>query len=398
MVEVYALDHKGRGIAKQDNKIIFIENALENEIVDINIIKSKKNYNEATVKSYIKKSEDRIESICPYFSKCGGCDLLHLDYNKQLDFKQNKIKNIIEKYLNKNIKISKIVKSDNTIDYRNKVTFQINNNIGFFRKDSNELISIDECKMASNVINNSIKYLKELDLSKIKTIICRTNEKDLMIIIETNNNNLNIDPIKEVSSSIYFKINNKYILKYGKDKILQTVGEYKYLVSSNSFFQINSNVCEKMYNKIKEIVGENKKVLDLYCGTGTIGIYISKNNEVLGVEINESAIKDAIKNKDLNKLSNIDFICNDSGKQLNKLNFIPDTIIIDPPRSGLNIETLNNILNLEPKSIIYVSCDPMTLVRDLKRFNNKYKIVEITPFDMFPNTYHCENVCILERK
>ena len=212
-----------------------------------------------------------------------------------------------------------------------------------------------------------------------------------MIIIETkNNDDIDVSPILNVSDSIY--INDKHIYK---DKtILEKLDEFEYIISPQSFFQINKNICLKLYRKIKEYVGENNKVLDLYCGCGSIGIFVSKNNEVLGVEINKSAIKDANKNKKLNKLNKINFICGDSSIENN---FKPNIIIVDPPRSGLNDKTIKKINKLKPEKLIYVSCDPMTLVRDLNKLD-LFNIVEITPFDMFPNTKHCESLCLLRKK
>jgi len=398
MIEVTSLDHNGRGIGKLNNKIVFVENSLPGEIVDINIIKEKKNYIEANVSNYIKKSDIRIESPCPYFDKCGGCDILHLPYKEQLSFKQNKIENIINKYLDSNIKVNNIISSTNNFNYRNKVTFQVKGKIGFYNNNSYELIEMDKCLISNNLINNSIKYLKKLELTKINKIICRTGSNELMIIIETNDKSIDIKPIKYIANSIYLKINNEYTLIYGNKHIYENIGEYKFLISPDSFFQVNIDICEKLYTMIKNYIGEKKNVLDLYCGTGSIGIFGNKNNNVVGIEINKYAIEDANKNKELNKINNIDFICGDSGKKIEKLKFNPDIIIVDPPRSGLNMETINNILKINANELIYVSCDPMTLVRDLKILNDNFYIDEITPFDMFPNTKHVECISYLKRK
>lgn len=398
MIEITSLDHNGKGLGKLNNKIVFVDNALPGEIVDLKIIKEKKNFIEAEVNSFIKKADNRIQSACPYFDICGGCDLLHISYDDQIKFKQDKIENIINRFLNTKIKINDIVKSDNNFNYRNKTTFQVKEKIGFYKNKTYEIVPIKECLISNKTINNAIKYLDQLDLKDINKITCRANKKELMIILETNNLNLNIDILKEIATSIYIKINTDYILVYGNKYITNTLNNYKYLVSPESFFQINENVCLKLYSKIKKYVGQNKNILDLYCGTGSIGIFVSENNKVLGIEINDSSIKDAIKNKNLNNIKNIDFICGESGNTLNNINFNPDVIIVDPPRSGLSKETIQNILKFNPNTLIYVSCDPMTLVRDLNLFNNKYNIVELTPFDMFPNTKHVENLVLLKKK
>lgn len=395
MVEITSLDHNGRGIGKFNNKVVFVENALPNELVDVRVTKEKKNFIEAEVKNFIKISKNRIKSPCPYFPNCGGCDLLHLNYENSLKFKQDKIKNIINKYLNKEIKINSIINCDNNLYYRNKTTFQVKENIGFYKKKTYNIIPIDNCLISSNLINSSIKYLKKLNLKEITKIICRSAINELMIIIETNNIKLDIKPLKEIATSIYIKNNNKYNLVYGKKYIKEKLGDYEYLVSPDSFFQINIDTCFKLYSKIKEYVGTEKNVLDLYCGTGSISIFISKNNNVLGIEINEYAIKDAKENAKINNIKNIDFICGESGKELNNIKFKPDIIIVDPPRSGLSKETIKNIFKLKAKKLIYVSCDPMTLVRDLNLLSKEYEIIELTPFDMFPNTKHVECLVLL---
>ncbi|MBQ9072494.1 MAG: 23S rRNA (uracil(1939)-C(5))-methyltransferase RlmD [Bacilli bacterium] len=398
MIEINSLDHNGRGISRLNEKIVFVNNALPNEIVEIKILKDNKRFIEADVDRYIKKSDIRIDSPCPYFEVCGGCDIMHLSYENQLKFKEDKIKNIVDRYLKLNIKINKIVKCDNYLNYRNKVTFQVNQDIGFFKKNTYDIVNIDKCLISDNKINEAIKYLKKLDLKNIKNITCRVGLNELMIIIDTTNKNLNIDILKEIADSIYLKINKEYIHVFGNKNIYKMLNDYKFIISPDSFFQINLNTCLKLYNKVKEYVGSNKQVLDLYCGTGSIGIFVSKNNNILGIELNEDAIKDANQNKKINNLDNINFICGDSGKKIHNLNFNPDVIIVDPPRSGLNKETINNILKFKTKEIVYVSCDPMTMVRDLNILKEQYNIIEITPFDMFPNTKHVECVTYLKRK
>ena len=398
MPEIKSLDHYGRGITKINDKIVFVKNALPNEIVNISIINEKKKYFEAKVEEYVTKSNKRVEVKCPYYKYCGGCNIMHIMYSDQLVFKENKIKDIVSKYLDKDIKINKIVCSSSQFNYRNKVTFHVKEKIGFFKENTNELIRIDNCMIIDDKINKIISYLNKLDLKLISKIIVRSSLSSIMVIIETNNKKLNIDILKEIATSIYLKIDDEYILVFGKERICDNIGDYNFYISPDSFFQINTDVCEKLYMKVKEYVGINKTVFDLYCGIGTIGIFVNKGNKIIGIEQNKFAIDDANKNKELNNLENVSFICGDSGLELEKLTYKPDIIIIDPPRSGLNKKTIENILNFKPNEIIYISCDPMTLVRDLKILNSDYKINEITPFDMFPNTYHVETISYLKCK
>ena len=378
MYEIVKLDNFGRGICYVDGVITFVYNALPNEIVKIKITKKSKKYNEAIVSSYIKKSDKRIEPACEYFSICGGCDLMHISYKDELEFKENKIKDIMYKYACvEKEKIKKIISNDN-LNYRNKVTFKVDNGIGFFSKKSNEVLNIDGCFLVNPKINEVLNKIKKEDL--------KTNE----VMIRTGNNTM----VSFNDKTIVY--DNNYN-KIDSDRIIKEIGDYKFYVSSKSFFQVNDYMVKVLYDLILNYVGESNNLLDLYCGTGTIGIYLSSiAKNVLGVEINNSAVDDAFKNKKLNNINNIDFICLDTDKFKIKDNF--DTIIVDPPRSGLGKKIINDLLNSNSKKIIYVSCDPITLARDLKILSDKYNVVEITPVDMFPRTYHCESVCVLERK
>lgn len=360
--EIFDYDHQGRGIGKINNKIIFVKNAMIGEIVEVTIINEKKNYLEGSIKKFIKPSNIRCKDLCKYYNQCGGCHILHLPYSEQLKFKYNKVKNIINKYLKEDIKINNIVASDKQFNYRNKVKFQHKNNlIGFYNNKSNDIIKIDNCLLLDDLLNHEIK---------------------------------NID-----KNNLTLRTNGKEVIKNNNDTLICNIGEYRFNVSLNSFFQINENVTYKLYNKILEYVNPNSNIiLDLYCGTGTIGIFISKNaKKIIGIEINEDAIRDANLNKELNNSKNVEFICGDVDKAMKNIKDKPDTIIVDPPRSGLTKITIEQILKFNPDKIIYVSCDPMTLVRDLNILKENYKILEITPFDMFPNTYHVECVTLLEK-
>ena len=185
MYKIESLDHYGRGITKINNKITFVKNALPGETVNLRIKQEKKKYIETSVTKYIETSNNRTEAKCPYYESCGGCNIMHMSYNNQLKFKYEKVKNITRKYLNKDIKINDIVKSNNIFNYRNKVTFQVKDNIGFYKNNSYELINIGNCLISNKLINNSIKYLNKLNLKDIKKIICITGNNKLMIILET---------------------------------------------------------------------------------------------------------------------------------------------------------------------------------------------------------------------
>ena len=399
IVKIDRLDHQGRGIAKVNNITTFIPNALVDEIVDINIIETKKNYNIGKVNKYIEISKDRIEPICKYFNLCGGCDLMHMSYENQLLFKENKIKNIIERYTNIDVnKVKKILYSNN-LYYRNKVVFKVDKNIGFYDKKSYNIVPIDNCLISSNKINQILNILNTCNLDNIKQIMIRTNEADSLVVIYTDIiSDEIINKLKDNCSIV--KYNKKYEVVSGKGYIIDKIGDYKFVISPDSFYQVNKNTVKILYDKVLEYLNPSKEesILDLYSGTGTIGIYVSKYvKNVLSIEINESANKDALKNKDLNNVDNIEFICDDVANEIDKIKHV-DSIIVDPPRSGLDNKTIEYLKKINSKKIVYVSCDPMTLARDLEKLSEVYSIVEITPVDMFPNTSHVECVSILQLK
>jgi len=373
ITKIIDYDHLGRGIAKINNKTVFVNNALKGEIVDIEIIKDKKNYSEAIVKNIINKSNNRNNPACKYYKVCGGCDIMHLNYEEQLRFKQEKIKNIITKYLNKTIQINTIIPSDKQYNYRNKITLQVKNNkIGLFKQKTNDLIEIKNCLLVDDEINNILPTLK-----------ANNNTKQIII---RKGKNIALSKINNVNE---FDTN---------ENVSITLDNITFLVKNNSFFQINNYVTTKLFRHILEICQPiyNKKILDLYCGSGTISLFLAKHcKHITGIEINKEAIICANENKKTNKIDNATFFCQDTSKYPIKEYF--DIIIVDPPRSGLNNQIIEQIIKIKPETIIYVSCDPLTLIRDLKILNQHYNIKHITPFDMFPNTHHIETVTLLEK-
>ena len=388
LVKCERLDHFGRGIGYVLGKIIFVPDLLPNEEALVKIILDKKKYMVGEVVQLVKKSNYRIEPKCPY-ENC-GCALKSLDYLKTLEFKKDKVIDILKRYGEIEGVVKEIVFSRNIYAYRNKITLKVKDGkIGYFKNGTNDLIEINRCEIASCKSNEIIKVLKNSDLSNVREIVIK-DFGEVMLIIK---GDMNIEELKPLVSSIY--INDRLV--YGKENIIATLGEFKFYVSKDSFFQVNMDVALKLYNKVLEYLDGGKSVLDLYCGTGTISLFLSKHfDEVTGTEINEEAVKCAFLNKDLNNISNVRFICGDVSKEIHHLK--ADNIVVDPPRSGLTNEGINDILKISPERFVYVSCDPMTLARDLKLFKEKYKVKEVTLFDMFPWTYHVESVCLLIRK
>lgn len=388
------LDHQGRGIAKQNEKVYFIENALPNEEVEVEITKQKKNIIEGKVTKYYKKNEEnRVEPLCPYYGICGGCSIMHI--KNQNKYKLDKLNNIINKYVDKNIEI-KEVESLNKYNYRNKITLQVKDNtLGLYKKESNDIVEIDNCLLVNEKINQIIKLIKKnQNLKNINQIVIKSMEESMVTFYTNKDININVDYLKNYVQSIY--VNKKLI--YGKNKISAIMDKYKFLVSSESFFQVNTIEATSMYNYIKSLIEKTNVIFDLYCGTGTIGIFIhDKADKLIGLEINADAIKDANENKKINNIENIEFFESDASNIIQKTNLKPNIIIVDPPRNGLSDKMIDDINKLEPEKIVYVSCDPMTLARDVKKLN-KYDAINIKGFDMFPNTYHVESVILLQIK
>ena len=398
-MKIEKLDYYGRGISRSSGKVYFIENALKDEDVSITLLKEKKKYCEAKLKEISNISKDRTEAKCKYYNVCGGCQLMHIKEEKQEEFKKEKVEEILKKFLKYNKDVNDIVFSKN-FNYRNKVVLHVKDNkLGFYKNKTNELIEIDKCLLLNPVINDLISYLKNYieskDIEKI-TIKVGNKTNEVMLIIDGS-----IAKYQKLLEIVDVLIINEKVMTT-KDYITSYIGNKKYIIKRNSFFQVNYDISTRMYDKVKDVIvkEKSKNVLDLYCGTGTIGIYISDVvSKITGREVVSDAIEAANINKKINNVENIEFIL---WKVEDKLDFISnnniDTVIVDPPRSGLHKKVIPILEKISPKTIIYVSCDPITMARDINLLSNNYELVEVTPYDMFPNTYHVETVCVLKKK
>ena len=395
-VKIEKLDNLGRGITYINNKICFIKNSLPNEIVDIEIIKDKSKYLEGKILKYIEKSPLRIEEECPYSSICGGCILNHLCYNDENKFKTNKIKDIMKKYADINSDlIENIVYNDRNY-YRNKVVLHGNDNsLGLYKEGTNEIIPIKECLLLNPKINEIITLLNNIN-NGIEEVTIKTSNDNSKVMVSIIGNIKSTSELLNICDVLI--LNNKY---QTNNKVIETnIGNKKYYQSINSFFQVNNTLTKELYNEVLINVRDKnyKKVLDLYCGTGTIGIYIKDYvDKVIGIDYNSSNIEDAKNNVELNNLNNIEFICDKVENKIDEFTDI-DLVIVDPPRAGLDNKTKEYLKKINSNEIIYVSCDPMTLARDIKDLSDTYKVKYIKPFNMFPRTYHCETISVLERK
>ena len=398
-VKVLRLNNEGEGIASIDGKLVFIKGALPNEEVDITITEDKGNYFIGNLNSIITKSPLRIIPKCKYYDKCGGCELMHLSYPNKLEFKKEKVKGIFKKICN--IDINPSINSYNELNYRNKVTLKVNNNnLGYYEEKSHNIVDIDSCLLLDNSINEVITKLRSFIQDKnhnISEIMIRSISNEIMISFD-NLNELYKEELLNIFPSCSIYINGELIT--GNKSLIETIEEYKFMVSPNSFFQVNTKCFKELYKYAINNLNGNGNALDLYSGTGTISILMSKSfDKVYGVEVSHSSIMDANKNIELNNISNVEFIegkVEDKIDELKKLDI--DTIIMDPPRSGSDNKSLNSILEINPNKIIYISCNPVTLARDINVLNEKYNIKSIELFDMFPQTSHIESLLVLEKK
>ena len=390
-VHIDRMDHFGNGIGNINGKIIFVKGALTGETVDVTITKDKKSFMEGTINTIIYKSSKRVEPFCNYFGVCGGCSLCHLNYENTLEYKKDRVKNILSKF---DIPKINVIRNENDLYYRNKIELKIvDGKLGFYEKNTNNLIEIKECKVTKKSINKSFEFVKNMKLENANVTIRANYNDEVLIIIDSKEKPVILNP--EDYKIVGIVLNDKCI--YGQDNFMEMINNLFFTVSYNSFFQVNNYINLELFNLIKEnIVG--KTVLDLYSGVGTLSIVASKVvDKVYSIEVIPNAVKNALINAKINKCDNINFIL---GKVEDKIGFINDkidTIIVDPARAGLDKKTIEVINNICPQRIIYVSCDTQSLANNLLDLAN-YEIKKFYILDMFSYTYHIECFCILDRK
>lgn len=404
VVKIEKLDNFGRGMTYLNDKPLYIENAIDGESIEYCVTYEYKKGIEGVSSLVVEKSPKRAEVSCPYYSLCGGCNIMHLNYPSQLEFKKEKVISILKKFAGIDEKIVEDIIPTVHEGYRNKVTLKVNEKIGFYKRRTYEIVNMEKCVVASLKINEIIKGLNEINLKNIEEIVVRSSYNDESMVIVKTNGNVNISLLSKkltgMTDNLIITNDKEEKVIFGKGYITEKLEDYYFKVSPFSFFQVNTNGAEKLYNKVLEYANLTgvENVLDLYCGTGTIGIFLSKNaNSVTGIEINSDAVRDANENKKLNNVTNVNFINGDVGEKTKNFKNI-DVVIMDPPRNGLNKKSLENLFKINPKRIVYVSCDPATLARDLNNLKDKYDVNKVSMVDMFPNTYHCESVTVLERR
>ena len=439
----------GKGISKYNDMVFFVKDAIPGQTVNAKISKIKKNYAEAYSIETIEKSIDEIDPKCEHFDWCGGCTNQQLYYQKQLEYKHKQISEIMVRIGKaKGLKINQIIGCEKTFNYRNKMEYTFSDNPWFIGDESydnviiglhvpkrfDKILNINECHINHEVFNEIINISKNIsnqynlipyDVKKhtgfLRFLVIRigihTNEVMVNIVTAgfkpkiikplVDALSLKVDSIKSIVNTINNEKSNiasgTTKLLYGQEFINEKIGDCEFKISANSFFQTNSYQVKTLYDYIVKTANfkDNDIVYDLYCGAGTIGIYISKFvKKVYGIEIVEDAVKDAKINAKKNNIKNISFYCGDLKDILNTdvMNniLLPSIIIVDPPRPGLHPNTVKNLLALRPNKIIYVSCNPATMARDIEiLINEKYSIKDLQPIDMFPHTPHVECVTTL---
>ena len=410
----------GHGIARADDLVIFVKGMIKDEVADVKIIAEKKNYSFGIIDRLIERSPYRVESDCPVSYKCGGCDYRYIDYDHQLVLKKEVLINTF-----KDFTVRDIIKDDSPYHYRNKVQIPVREGkMGFYRKFSNDIVEFDDCLIESAKANSIIKDLKRLltdkDLDKyFRHILIKhaqgSNEIMLGYIVNTFDidldevNKMIIEKYPEIRS-IILNLNNektnvilgeKEKLLYGRDHIFDEYDGLKVKIALKSFYQVNHDMMLKLYAKIREMADlkGDESLLDLYCGIGTITLYLARYvKQATGVEIVEKAIENARDNAKLNHMNNVSFVCADASRKMDEYIKDKDIVIVDPPRKGISKELIDAFIELKTRKIVYVSCNPATLNRDLLLLKEHYDISEIQPLDMFPYTTHVENVCLLKYK
>lgn len=443
IVDIVDIGQGGVGIGKYEGFTVFVDGGLIQDKIKVKITKSKKNYAVGDMVEIIEKSPFRVDRICSDDLKdCGGCQIQELDYNKQLELKTNEVKQVISRIGKlENVEIHETIGMQSPCRYRNKAQFPIQNingstAIGFYKKKSHDVIPTDMCVIQHDINDKIIKIIKTYIQAYNVSIYNETTHtgvlrhlvtkvgfttNEVMVVLVANGTNLphlnelasvlkeNIPGFKtlvlnvnKAKTNVILGKENKVI--YGNGKINDYIGDLVFEISPLSFFQVNPVQTEVLYNKALEYaeLKENDTVFDIYCGIGSISLFLAqKATKVYGIEIVEDAIKDAKINAKLNNLNNVEFYVGKAEEVVPKMyseGKTTNVVVVDPPRKGCDEKVLDTIVSMKPDRVVYVSCNPSTLARDLAYLDERgYKCVEIQPVDMFPHTMHVETVAKLRR-
>ena len=443
VVDIIDNGFEGEGIAKIDGLTVFVPGSIKGEKCEILIVKVLASHAYGKIVNIIEKSENRKESDCATYKRCGGCSLRHMTYESTLKLKRQVVQNLVNKGLKKKVEVLETIGMENPYNYRNKAQYPVGLNsegqpeVGVFAQRTHTIIPIQTCliqteisqKIAKTILNfvkekNIQVYNEENQKGLLRHIVIKVGKytNQVMCILVVNDSKFNQEQelvkllcekypeIKTIVKNINTKNTNVILGKeniniYGNGYIEDKLGEYTFKISPLSFYQVNPVQAERLYNIGVEAakIAKNDIVFDLYCGIGTISLFMAKYaKKVYGVEIVEQAIENAKENAILNNINNVDFIAGDTEVVLDDLinnkKIIPDVVMVDPPRKGLDNRSIDNILKIKPDRVVYISCNPATLVRDLAKFEEAYEVKEIQPVDMFPFTSHVECVTVLYAK
>ena len=443
IVDIVDIGQGGVGIGKYNGFTVFVDGGLINDKIKVRINKSKKNYAVGDIVEIIEDSPFRVKRKCSdNLRDCGGCQIQELDYQKQLDIKTNEVKQVISRIG----KLDEVVIHDtlgmeNPVRYRNKAQFpiqKVNNNplIGFYKKKSHDIIPTDKCIIQHEVNDKIMKIIKtyinaykvsvydeKTHTGVLRHLVTKIGFKTNEVMVVLVSNGKKLPYLKELASvlkenipgfkTLVVNINKEKtnvilgkenIVVYGDGKINDYIGELVFEISPLSFFQVNPVQTEVLYNKALEYADlkENDTVFDIYCGIGTISLFLAqKAKKVYGIDIVEDAIKDAKINANLNNLDNVEFYVGKAEEVVPKMYKEGNTanvVVVDPPRKGCDEKDLDTIVSMKPDRVVYVSCNPSTLARDLAYLDERgYKCLEVQPVDMFPHTMHVESVAKLEK-
>lgn len=441
VVDIIDNGFEGEGIAKIDGLTVFVPGSIKGEKCEILIVKVLASHAYGKIVNIIKKSENRKESDCATYKRCGGCSLRHMTYESTLKLKRQVVQNLVNKGLTKKVEVLETIGMENPYNYRNKAQYPVGLNsdgqpeVGVFAQRTHTIIPIQTCliqteisqKIAKTIIDfvkekNIQVYNEENQKGLLRHIVIKVGKytNQVMCILVVNDSKFDQEQelvkllcekypeIKTIVKNINNKNTNVILGKeninlYGNGYIEDKLGEYTFKISPMSFYQVNPVQAEILYTTAinQANLDKNDILFDLYCGIGTIGISASKYvNKVYGIEIVPQAIKDAKENAKINDVKNIEFICGDVevafDELINKEKIVPSAIIVDPPRKGLDNKTVENIAKIKPAKLVYISCNPATMVRDLTKLENIYNIKAIQPVDMFPWTNGVESITILE--
>ncbi|WFD10837.1 23S rRNA (uracil(1939)-C(5))-methyltransferase RlmD [Tepidibacter hydrothermalis] len=444
VVDIVDIGHTGVGIGKFEGFTVFVEGGVIQDKIEVKIIKSKKNYAEGKIVKVIEESPFRVDRICSdKLKSCGGCQVLHLDYQKQLDIKTNSVKETVKRIGKiEGVKVHDTIGMDNPVRYRNKAQFPIGkigseSVLGFYKKKSHDIIPMDKCIIQHDINDKVIDVVKNyIDRNNVSVYNEKTHEgvlrhlvtkvgfktKEVMVILVANDKKIpnvddlvndlkeNIDGFKTLVLNVNTKKGNvilgrKNKVLYGDGIIQDYIEDLKFNISPLSFFQVNPIQTEVLYNKALEYanLSGDENVFDIYCGIGTISLFLAKKaKKVYGIEIVEDAIEDAKVNAKINNIENVEFYAGEAEVVVPALyeeGKVADVVVVDPPRKGCDERVLDTIVSMNPSKVVYVSCNPSTLARDLAYLDERgYKCEEIQPVDMFPHTMHVETVVRLCRQ